>query len=180
MKKHLFTWSRPSHKVQKGLLVYTSRDTHVQKQQPVKPCCLLIYNVVRVGGGLCVFRHLLQSLSDYYSRCGPPFWHESELPVCQTRGLNPGRRSVVQLTVHSQKDYLSVCLNQHRAKHLVCMDTKNNLSTETKIQGHRSFPMTTTVFLLIWQLIQILLLSPINTSFYSRWSMCRFSRSIRF
>ena len=23
--------------------------------------------------GLCVFRHLLQSLSDYYSRCGPPF-----------------------------------------------------------------------------------------------------------
>ena len=22
---------------------------------------------------LCVFRHLLQSLSDYYSRCGPPF-----------------------------------------------------------------------------------------------------------
>ena len=23
--------------------------------------------------GLCVFTHLLQSLSDYYSRCGPPF-----------------------------------------------------------------------------------------------------------
>ena len=23
--------------------------------------------------GLCVFRHLLQSLFDYYSRCRPPF-----------------------------------------------------------------------------------------------------------
>ena len=29
--------------------------------------------LVLVNSGLCMFRHLLQLLSDYYSRCGPPF-----------------------------------------------------------------------------------------------------------
>ena len=34
----------------------------------------ILYGTIRDHDGcLCVFRHLLQSLSDYYSRCGPPF-----------------------------------------------------------------------------------------------------------
>ena len=55
-------------------------------------CISLLLPTLPIPVDLCVLRPLLQSLSDYYSRCGPATsTHESELPVCRTQALNPCR-----------------------------------------------------------------------------------------